>query len=524
MPQYLSGVWTTLLCFLALSEHPCRAQTTCCHQLEIVLGDSVFFPKQAGYSRFLSTSWSQQEQSLTPSCILRPQNTPDVSKAIKVLSQYQEAGKSIIAGCKFAIRGAGHTPWAGSANIEGGVTIDMASISSVDLNPMETVVSVGAGARWSAVYSALDAVGVGVAGGRVADVGVGGLVTGGGLSHHAPRYGFVCDQVVNYEIVLANGTAVNANATTNSDLWFALKGGSNNFGVVTRFDFKTFPQGKLWGGSIYNPIDTLPAQIQAFVDFNNASSYDTNAAVINGYSFTSRIASWIAVNLLVYTKHEVNPRVLRPFTDIKPQFGNTMRLTNLSDLTSEQVHNAPGGFRQLFLTRTYGSDPVFLQQVFQIANTTLQTFANASGLVYTLAYEPLPSVITSHGAANAGSPNAFGLDPDAGPQVIALQSIQWAHATDDATINEAARRIWTQADELAVKMGLQRKWIYLNYADRDQDPIGSYGSENVGKLQAVSRKYDPTGLFQMNVPGGFKLFDKSAAESKFPNCTRVVRV
>lgn len=278
---------------------------------------------------------------------MSPQNTQDVSKAIKVLSQYQEAGKSIIAGCKFAIRGAGHTPWAGSANIDDGVTIDMTSIGSVDLNRAETVVSVGAGARWSAVYQALDAVGVGVAGGRVADVGVGGLVTGGGLSYHAPRYGFVCDQVVNYEIVLANGTAVNANAKTNSDLWFALKGGSNNFGVVTRFDLKTFPQGKLWGGSIYNPIDTLPAQIQAFVEFNNASNYDINAAMINGYSFTSRISSWTAVNLLVYTKREVNPRVLRPFTDIKPQLGNTMRLTNLSDVTSEQVQNAPGGLRQV---------------------------------------------------------------------------------------------------------------------------------------------------------------------------------
>ncbi|KAI4282625.1 MAG: hypothetical protein L6R38_002817 [Xanthoria sp. 2 TBL-2021] len=510
MPQYLSGVWTTLLCFLALSEDQCRAQTTCCHQLEAVLGKAVLFPEQAAYNSSLSTYWSQQEQNVTPSCIVSPQNTQDVSKAIKVLSQYQEAGKSIIAGCKFAIRGAGHTPWAGSANIDDGVTIDMTSIGSVDLNRAETVVSVGAGARWSAVYQALDAVGVGVAGGRVADVGVGGLVTGGGLSYHAPRYGFVCDQVVNYEIVLANGTAVNANAKTNSDLWFALKGGSNNFGVVTRFDLKTFPQGKLWGGSIYNPIDTLPAQIQAFVEFNNASNYDINAAMINGYSFTSRISSWTAVNLLVYTKREVNPRVLRPFTDIKPQLGNTMRLTNLSDVTSEQVQNAPGGLRQ--------------PTVFQIANTTLQTFAHAPGLVYTLAYEPLPSVITSHGAANAGSPNAFGLDPDAAAQVLALQTVQWAHATDDAIINEAARRIWVQADELAVKMGLQRKWIYLNYAERDQDPIGSYGSENVGKLQAASKKYDPTGLFQTNVPGGFKLFDKVAAESRGPNRQQAVGV
>ncbi|KAL8879214.1 MAG: hypothetical protein Q9198_003133 [Flavoplaca austrocitrina] len=110
----------------------------------------------------------------------------------------------------------------------------MTSISTVSFNRARTFVSVGAGARWSAVYQALDAVGVGVAGGRVATVGVGGLVTGGGISYFAPRYGFVCDQVVNYEIVLANGTAVNSNAENNSDLWFALKGGSNNFGDGTQ--------------------------------------------------------------------------------------------------------------------------------------------------------------------------------------------------------------------------------------------------------------------------------------------------
>lgn len=278
---------------------------------------------------------------------MSPQDTQDVSKAIEVLSRYQDAAKSTTAGCKFAIRGAGHTPWSGSANIDGGVTIDMTFISAVSLNRAKTVVSVGAGAQWSAVYQALDAVGIGVAGGRVANVGVGGLITGGGMSYFAPRYGFVCDQVVNYEIVLANGTAVDANAENNPDLWFALKGGSNNFGVVTRFDLKTFPQGKLWGGTICNSIDTLPAQIQAFVDLNCASNYDTNVAIINTYAFARRIGLWTVANLLVYTKREVNPQVLRPFTDIKPQLANTMRLTNLSDLTTEQVRNAPDGLRQV---------------------------------------------------------------------------------------------------------------------------------------------------------------------------------
>ncbi|KAL8691586.1 MAG: hypothetical protein Q9224_004145, partial [Gallowayella concinna] len=166
------------------------------------------------------------------------------------------------------------------------------------------------------------------------------------MSYFAPRYGFVCDQVVNFEVVLANGTAVNANSTANSDLWFALKGGSNNFGIVTRFDLKVFQQGKIWGGTIYNPIETLPAQIQAFVGLNNATNYDTNGAMINTYGYSNQIGGWAVANLLVYTKRAVNPPVLRPFTDIQPQLLNTMRLTNMSDITSEQIRNSPSGMRQ----------------------------------------------------------------------------------------------------------------------------------------------------------------------------------
>lgn len=165
------------------------------------------------------------------------------------------------------------------------------------------------------------------------------------MSYFAPRYGFVCDQVDNYEVVLASGKIVQANSKQNPDLWFALKGGSNNFGIVTRFDLKAFHQGQIWGGTIYNPITTVPAQISAFTEFNNATDYDTNAAMINTYGFTKQVGGWSVANLLVYTKPEVNPAVLRPFTDIQPQLLSTMRLTNLSDVTAEQVKGAPYGLR-----------------------------------------------------------------------------------------------------------------------------------------------------------------------------------
>lgn len=308
----------------------------------------MFLPQSTAYDASLLSYWSQQEQRLTPSCIFRPQTAQDVSKTVYILSEYQAAGNVAMAGCQFAIRGAGHTPWAGSANINNGVTIDMTSINAVHVDQTATVVAVGAGARWSDVYRELDAVGLGVAGGRVSDVGVGGLITGGGMSYYAPRFGFVCDQVLNFEVALANGSIVNANATSNPDLWFALKGGSNNFGIVTRFDLLAFPQSKLWGGSTYNPISTLPDQINAFVELNNATSYDPNAAVINTYGYTSKLGQWTVINLLVYTERKVNPPVLRPFTAIKPQLGNTMRLTNLSDITAEQVKDAQNGLRYGF--------------------------------------------------------------------------------------------------------------------------------------------------------------------------------
>ena len=84
--------------------------------------------------------------------------------------------------CSFAVRGGGHTPFAGAANIENGVTIDFGSMNQVTVNQNQTITSIGAGARWGSVYSTLDAMNLAVSGGRVSDVGVAGLTLGGKLA------------------------------------------------------------------------------------------------------------------------------------------------------------------------------------------------------------------------------------------------------------------------------------------------------------------------------------------------------
>lgn len=125
--------------------------------------------------------------------------------------------------------------------------------------------------------------------------------------------------------MLADGQIVEASANSYSDLFYALKGGSNNFGVVTRSDLKTFPQGKFWGGfiecvqrikdlhmqsadrSTYT-IDTLSQQIQALVDFANKADYDIYAALINSYSYTTA-NGWLVANSYEHTKPTTYPLV-----------------------------------------------------------------------------------------------------------------------------------------------------------------------------------------------------------------------
>jgi FAD/FMN-containing dehydrogenase len=117
---------------------------------------------------------------------------------------------------------------------------------------------VGPGARWGEVYREVEQFSRVVAGGCVGTVGVGGLTLGGGISSFSPRYSWTCDTVKDFEVVLANGTVTNADERENPDLLHTLRGGSNNFGVVTCIDFHIYEQGNLWGGNVNYDIDTIP--------------------------------------------------------------------------------------------------------------------------------------------------------------------------------------------------------------------------------------------------------------------------
>jgi len=141
------------------------------------------------------------------------------------------------------------------------------------------------------------------------------------------------------EVVLTDGLIVNANSRQYPDLFKALKGGSNNFGVVTRFDLKTFPQGQLWGGFIAYPASTIPQQLSAFDLFMESVKSDPYAEIICAIGYLGAYQSVIVSLGLHYTKTVANTPIFQPFTAIQPQMKNTMRIGDNIDFVNEVESN-----------------------------------------------------------------------------------------------------------------------------------------------------------------------------------------
>jgi FAD/FMN-containing dehydrogenase len=136
------------------------------------------------------------------------------------------------------------------------------------------------------------------------------------------------------QVVVANGTIVNANETFNADLFRALKGGQSNFGIVTRFDIKTHPQAEFWGGALQYSESADEAQLSAFTKFKT-DPYDPMVEIEQTYVYFGALQTYLSTNNLFYTEAVANASALDIFTDIQPQTGSTLRLARASEFAEE---------------------------------------------------------------------------------------------------------------------------------------------------------------------------------------------
>ncbi|KAJ0299856.1 hypothetical protein Brms1b_013014 [Colletotrichum noveboracense] len=319
------------------------------------------------------------------------------------------------------------------------------------------VARVDTGGHWQYVYKDLDDQGVVVVGGRDGNVGVGGFLLGGGTSFFSPARGFGADNVVNYEVVLSNGTIVNANKSSNADLWKALKGGGPNFGIVTRFDLEAMPTRKLHYEVRFLPENSTDLVINTLVEFADYDMSMADNALVTYLTYNSTQSTEIMIGTI---------------------FVNTAGEDN--------VTTAYDNLRKIL---------AFLESSEKKTLAEAAAGSQVAGGVWDYA-----------GIAEEKGGNMLGLESMEG------NAIMWTAAvfvkTNEADFAIAEHRLNEMSslmDDFAESVGGAEDLIYLNYANSRQGSLGSYGAKTLEYMRKVAETYDPEGVFQTRVPGGFKL-------------------
>src|SRR5215510_1594756 len=169
-------------------------------------------------------------------------------------------------GLDVAIRGGGHSV-PGFGTVQDGLVIDLSRMKSIRIDPIKKVARVGGGATWGDVDHATYPFGLAVPGGIISTTGVGGLTLGGGIGYLTRSCGLSIDNLLSADVVLADGRQVTASDYQNEDLFWALRGGGGNFGVVTSFEFQLHEVGDIVGGPMFYEFDDAAAVLECYREF-----------------------------------------------------------------------------------------------------------------------------------------------------------------------------------------------------------------------------------------------------------------
>ncbi|KAL4873646.1 hypothetical protein BDV12DRAFT_207486 [Aspergillus spectabilis] len=521
----LSAVLMPLLPLASLALAVDPAAVTVCEFLHKTYPDITIWDPLGGhgsatpseidtFNNTLTEYWNQLNGDNRPTCAFYPSNADQVSVAVKQLNQHPEV--------EFALKSGGHNFNVGFSSTDGGVLISFnenlsSTIRSVDGESFE----VGTGGRWGDVYEETSKTNQVVVGGRLANIGVGGFILGGGLSYYSAQYGLACDNVINFEVVLGDGNIVNANSTSNPDLWWALKGGGNRFGIVTKFTLQAHPlgdNGQVWGGiKLYSTARR--GQIFSALSDLIRTYPDKKAAVIPTFG----VSLIDTIMLFFYYDGPSLPA---------NAFAGLDRIPALLDMTNQTTYtemtNLAGGAKMAGYTAAAhvnafpNMEKLKMNLLLEAQWQTYKKKARADSsrnikfTTATFATQPLPACIAEAGIANGG--NTLGLNPDHGDFLWMENTVLWEDAVCDAACPEMLHDIGDTTQETFQARFAGTKPTNYKYGDLDfisvnplfmndaadyQDVYSSYGEENKAKLIKIAKKYDAGGF--MNRQGGWNL-------------------
>jgi FAD/FMN-containing dehydrogenase len=226
------------------------------------MSGEVFRPGDAGYDEARAVYNAMIDRR--PGLIARCRSIADVQAAL-------DAGRR--SGATIAVRGGGHNG-PGFGTVDGGMVIDLSPMQAVRVEPARQTVRVQGGATWGLVDAATQEYGMATPSGIISTTGVGGLTLGGGHGYLSRKYGLTIDNVLAAEVVLADGTVVTASEKEHPDLFWALRGGGGNFGIVTSFTFRLHPVRNVVCGPTAWPVSATSDVLRWYRDFLPAQDDD----------------------------------------------------------------------------------------------------------------------------------------------------------------------------------------------------------------------------------------------------------
>src|SRR6187551_3445472 len=201
-----------------------------------------------------------------PALIARCASADDVAKTVAFARDHD---------LLVAVRGGGHNG-AGLGSCDDGVVIDLSPLKQVEVDPEARTVRVGGGCTWGEVDRATNQHGLATPSGIISTTGVGGLTLGGGLGHLTRKCGLTIDNLLEAELVLASGERVRANEDENPDLYWAIRGGGGNFGVVTSFTFRLHEVGTVFAGPTFWPVEQGAEILSVYREFLPSAPRELN--------------------------------------------------------------------------------------------------------------------------------------------------------------------------------------------------------------------------------------------------------
>ncbi|HXV33698.1 MAG TPA: FAD-binding oxidoreductase [Gaiellaceae bacterium] len=409
-----------------------------------------------------------------PALIARCRGEADIVEAVRFARE---------AGLELAVRGGGHQV-GGRCLVEGGVMVDLSPMKGIFVDPEARTARVQPGVDWAQLNRETQLHGLAVTGGVISTTGVAGLTLGGGLGWLMPKYGLATDNLESARVVTADGRTLTASESENPDLFWGLRGGGGNFGVVSSFEFRLHPVGPtVAGGLVAHPLAAAEDFLRFYRDFSTGSSDDlmTFAGLVHAPDGSgAKLAVCVACHLGQPEQAEADLLPLREFgTPALVELG-PMPYTVLNSLLDAGY---PTGSLNYWKSGFLGelSDQAIAEM--------LERFA--------VCPSPMTAMLLEHfhGAVTRVPVDATAVPHREQSHNFAITSV-WA---DPAATDENVA--WTRESFAAMEpfLGGRR---YLNYFSDDDTgetaARAAYGP-NYERLVEVKNAYDPTNMFRQNV-------------------------